>query len=421
VAIEELRERLRRLTGRALVTARELPPPPPRSPDLPLRLEGEIVQVDGVSVLRRERHYPEDHHHGSIKIGTSLDLDPALLAALAGSTTQTHAGQIAFLDTETTGLSGSGWCAFLVGIGEISRTGLTITQYMIRDLCEEQAMLSLVHQHLQRFPVLVTYNGRAFDWPLISSRSRFHGIQAIDPALHIDLLFVARRLWRRMLGGARLIQLEEGVLNFHRVSDMPSSLIPEAFFRFVADGDEAPMVEVMEHNALDILSLAVMSGVTARTLTAVGPVVHGADPLALAKLAESRGNLAQAAEIYRHAIQAGLGRDEARELLPRLARLYRRSANPQGAVWAWKELLERTQGMYLSAYEELARLHERSLGDTHQARVWCEDGLKVLSRGLASMGKRPALLQKRLRARVARLTRPKRPRRPKVAPEVTPQ
>src|SRR5262245_20524646 len=78
---------------------------------------------------------------------------------------------VVFLDTETTGLSGgSGTVAFLVGVGRWSGSGFTVAQHLMRDYNEERAMLLGLQENLAGAQVLVTFNGKAFDIPLLQSR-----------------------------------------------------------------------------------------------------------------------------------------------------------------------------------------------------------------------------------------------------------
>ena len=81
----------------------------------------------------------------------------------------------AFLDTETTGLAGgSGTCAFLVGVGRVTREGFYVKQFFMRDHAEEASLLDSLSRHLAQFKVLITYNGRTFDQPLLETRYRLN-------------------------------------------------------------------------------------------------------------------------------------------------------------------------------------------------------------------------------------------------------
>jgi len=119
-----------------------------------------------------------------------------------------------FLDTETTGLAGgTGTYPFLVGIGWWDGGGLQIEQFFMRDLDEEHSLLLELSERMAKRPILVTFNGKSFDWPLLETRYRMtRAIPAITPKVHLDLLHPARQLWRLRLGSVRLKDLERHVL-----------------------------------------------------------------------------------------------------------------------------------------------------------------------------------------------------------------
>ena len=107
-----------------------------------------------------------------------------------------------FLDTETTGLAGgSGTYAFLVGLAWWGAGGLHVEQFFMRDLDEEHSLLLELSERMASRPVLVTFNGKSFDWPLLETRYRMtRAIPSFSPKLHLDLLHPARQLWRLRLG-----------------------------------------------------------------------------------------------------------------------------------------------------------------------------------------------------------------------------
>jgi len=165
------------------------------------------------------------------------------------------------------------------------------------------------------------------------------------------------------------------------------------------------IVRILEHNALDILSLGLLTAILGRLIVKGDVDEIPVDPLALARIAEQKKDWPAACRQYRMFLERGVSPALERQLLPKLARLYQRSGDHVSAVWAWEELLVRTRGLALGAYEELARLSERRLGDREAARRWCLSGLEVFNRGFASLGGRVARLGERLRRRLRRLDR----------------
>ena len=122
------------------------------------------------------------------------------------------------LDTETTGLAGgTGTLVFLVGLGCFADGQFRVEQFFLRDPGEERAMLHRARRGARRFDAVVTFNGKCFDWPLIETRHAYHRVPLRPSApLHLDLLFPARRLFRRRVGSCALGQLEAEALGIGR-------------------------------------------------------------------------------------------------------------------------------------------------------------------------------------------------------------
>jgi uncharacterized protein len=167
-----------------------------------------------------------------------------------------EAGCLRFFDLETTGLSGgAGTIAFLAALGFRSPEGFSIRQFFLADYPGERDFVEAILGLLSVSSVLVTYNGRSFDYPLLKTRCVMNGLEAPEP-LHLDVLYPARRLWRKASGGASLGLLEGRVLGQDRGPDVPGSRIPALYLDFLRTGTEAEMGLVMSHNASDVSSLA---------------------------------------------------------------------------------------------------------------------------------------------------------------------
>src|SRR6266702_2964561 len=172
-----------------------------------------------------------------------------------------------FLDTETTGLAGgTGTYAFLIGIAWWDSGGLQLEQFMMRDFSEEHSVLLELAARIAERPVLVTFNGKTFDWPLLESRYLMtRCIRVPELAAHLDLLHPARAVWKLRLGSVRLVELERHVLDaprlgWHREDDVPSSLIPQFYFDYLRGRSPLPLAGVVRHNAMDLRGLAALFG-----------------------------------------------------------------------------------------------------------------------------------------------------------------
>lgn len=145
-----------------------------------------------------------------------------------------------FLDTETTGVSGgSGTYAFLVGLAWWDTVGLQVEQFFMRDFAEEHAVLMELAERMSSRRVLVTFNGKSFDWPLLETRyAMTRVIKPCLPLAHLDFLHPARALWKLRLGSVRLVDLERRVLDaprlgWHREDDIESACIPQFYFDYL--------------------------------------------------------------------------------------------------------------------------------------------------------------------------------------------
>lgn len=239
---------------------------------------------------------------------------PAALERLADLPEPLGAGQtIICLDTETTGLgTAAGTLPFLVALGRWQGTDFVVRQLLLPDHPDERALLEVLDQHLPRDSALVTYNGRGFDWPLVSSRYRLHGRPPPTPAAHLDLLPVARQVWRHRLPDARLGSVES-VCGVRRHEDLPGALIPERYFCWLRTGDPALFRDVLEHNRQDVVSLALLLRLLAEevlpasTGRAAGMADTGAvqphDVAGLGRLYARRGRLPEALACYDRALE----------------------------------------------------------------------------------------------------------------------
>jgi len=161
--------------------------------------------------------------------------------------------QLAFLDIETTGLGGTP--LFLVGILHIGNHGPHIHQLLARHYGEEPAVLAATSQMLDEVQVLVSFNGRSFDVPYLRDRTRYHRMEwSLELERHVDMLRVARRQRDLRVPDHRLITLESRLCRRRRADDIPGSLIPAAYHRFVDTGESEELATILHHNQVDLLT-----------------------------------------------------------------------------------------------------------------------------------------------------------------------
>ena len=336
--------------------------------------------------------------HGDVPLTRFHALDAGTVAVLEGdpSLGTFHLADAVFLDTETTGLAGgTGTAAFLVGIGYVEGDRFRVRQYFMRDYHEEAALLFGLAEELSRFRHLVTFNGRTFDMPLLESRYRMNRERyPLAKARHFDLLHPARRLWKARLESCRLQVLEKALLGYHRVGDVPGSEIPHIYFDFVRRRDGRAMARVLQHNRLDVISLAALS-VLACQWVEDGRAEDPRDVLALAAVLE-RAEMFDESEVHYRRLVAGDSGVRVPALL-RLAARAKRRREFAVALPLWEEAAE--QGDWW-AVRELACHHEHRSRDLQKA-------LELVDRGLDQILAAPGIPSRALsdfRRRRQRLT-----------------
>src|SRR6266404_8966217 len=271
-----------------------------------------------------------------------------------------------FLDTETTGLAGgTGTYAFLVGLGWWDAGGLQVEQFFMRDFAEEHSLLHEVAARLAERPVLFTFNGKSFDWPLLENRfAMTRAIPTPRLAAHLDLLHPARALWKLRLGSVRLIELERHVLDaarlgWHREEDVLAALIPQHYFDYLRGGPAEPLAAVVRHNQMDLRGLAALVGkIDALLRSGDGSTAESLDLFGLSRYLQRRGDSRRAHSACTQAIDLGLPREYDRQARRELALLAKRRGEHEQAAKLWHELAsDESIGIY--ACVQLAIYYER--------------------------------------------------------------
>lgn len=166
---------------------------------------------------------------------------------------------ILIFDTETTSLSsGSGNFAFLLGTAEICPNGVKAFQIFLPDYGAEPVMLSHLSEKLKKKTLLGSYNGKAFDWPLLETRFIMNKQRPASVREHLDFLFIARRLFKNIFSPLSLSNLEAEVLGRMRTGDIPGELIPQTYFDFLITDNPYPLKKVLAHNMKDLAATAAL-------------------------------------------------------------------------------------------------------------------------------------------------------------------
>lgn len=380
--------------------------------------------------LLRRIEYPLDHRHGHYALGDLLRYAPSLeavvrrqnkarlgagaaekaaapskkkpsakdlyrlpqpkLAEASENPCATGARRLLFLDTETTGLGvGAGNVPFMIGFAyyEEERGSIFVEQTLIRHPGEEKAMLHYLLGRMGGRSHLVTFNGRTFDWPVLVNRFILNGWRpsGAEP-FHLDFLHPSRALWRNTLESCRLSRIEGDRLSIQRHEDVPGSLAPELYMRFLNDGDASHLEGVYLHNELDVLTLVTLSthfgALLASEAEGEAALPEAAEELyRTAAWLEQHGKQEKAERLFEELI----GRSDAsaeRWLLPAADR-FKKQGRYEQAVELWERAARNAEAAAfpaVAAHVELAMHYEHRSRDYRLALDYAERALELLHR-----------------------------------------
>jgi uncharacterized protein YprB with RNaseH-like and TPR domain len=283
-----------------------------------------------------------------------------------------------FLDTETTGLAGgTGTMAFLIGLGWFEDGQFHVRQILARDFGEEKAALSYLSEIAGEKKFLVTFNGKAFDVNLLTTRFILNRLRSDLSSLpHLDLLHPSRRILGHRLENSRLATLEAEVLGVEREGDIPGWEIPQRYFDWLRHRDGRLLASIFEHNRLDVISMASLTAHLTEILTAQELIqnVHASDYLAAARLLLKRRDSCGVEKILNMFNDRGCKEISAVSKKD-LSFLYKRTGQWQQAVQIWQELITTLPADY-STISEMAKWLEHHVRDYQQAKDLVE---KVLN------------------------------------------
>jgi uncharacterized protein YprB with RNaseH-like and TPR domain len=338
-------------------------PPRPRHQFIEELLSGQVVETPLGQHFETERLWENHRRHGSVYISDLAELPEDLLEPLSGGAIpRAHPTRWAFLDTETSGLAGgTGTYAFLIGVGSVDAQGFRLRQFFMRDYGEEASLLWRLAEHLAQFDVLITYNGKAYDQPLLETRFRLarsrHPFERME---HLDLLFGARRLWKLRLESCRLVDLENRILGVERQGDLPGEMIPYVYFDYLRSKKAFEVVPIFHHNAIDILSLACLTAIVPLAFRSPGDagLRHGADLIGLARWMLQAERPEEAVVLFRRAVEMGLPDELLFRALWETAAVDRRLGRVDAALAALTELAGSRNPYCVRALEQLAKHYE---------------------------------------------------------------
>jgi uncharacterized protein YprB with RNaseH-like and TPR domain len=399
------RTRLERLRGAGVRDAsemRRLPLPEPRddrAERLAADVGGEVRTTSGrpiVVVESRESIAPE--LAGLRELPDPVDPDRPIV----------------LVDTETTGLgSGTGTLPFLVGVGTWDGGEFVTQQLLLPEQSDEAGYLEALEALIPPEACLVSYNGRSFDWPLIVTRYRLHGRRPPSYAEHLDLLPIARTIWKHRLPDARLASVEAAVCGVCRPHDLPGALVPGRYLDYLRSGHGGSLRDVLEHNRQDVVSMALILRVLSVDLAPVGRgglAPRSVDPGDLGGLGRAyarKRRHAEALACFDSALERLLGSWDAQRyesIAVDRARTLTRLGLRSEAEGAWHAIALEGGRTAALAWCHVAK-HREHDGHDFRAALSATDRARSLAERSRLLGYRDRLVERDLARRVPRLRR----------------
>jgi len=265
--------------------------------------------------------------------------------------------------------------AFLVGAGYVEGDAFVVEQFLMRDYADEPEQLARLADLMDRFDCVCTFNGRTFDMPLLEARFTMNRMRARWRDMEdLDLLPPSRRTWKLRLGSCRLSQLEERVMGFSRVDDLPGRDVPQRYFDYLKTGDMDLLSDILRHNEQDIVTLGTLLVKLAEVYAAPLEIGNRLDAFSVGRALERQGEWQSARAVYRlSAVPAPAGTLDAlrQQRVAGLANWHiyhieRRNGNVQAMLDVLNTMLAREQ-MTGKVLIELAKYYEHRAGKPSRA------------------------------------------------------
>jgi len=343
-------------------------------------IKGEWLNEQERAVYISESVLPYPICHGNLIIKNNPDFqffsilldDPAFNSFLSD--------QFLFLDIETTNISmGVGTFIFMVGLCWFTDQGINIRQIFLEDLSKEPVLLSYTQDLIKKFSTLVTFNGKTFDIPLLRSRLYFYHIpENIRSMWQIDLLYLSRKIFKRIPGSKKLIDIENEILNFRRTSaDIPGWLIPQVYFDYLELGESELIRNIFYHNQMDIISLAVLTQYFAWLFNEKKSkdIVDRGEQFSIAELLLKNQSFSLSKDFFEKAIIGN--NDLAFDVgaMRNFGYVLKKSGDWSRALEIWQISAEEGD---VDAHIELAKFYEHRKKEYQVALEWTEKAIKIL-------------------------------------------
>lgn len=333
-------------------------------------IDGRWLEIQGEKVFILEKRIPFGQAHGNITLAPPQEF--GFMSSFMGIDEDIQLDKLLFIDTETSSLSsGTGSFVFLIGISYFIEDGLEIIQIFLDQPHQELAFLNYFDELLEKFTTFVSYNGKAFDIPMLRSRFIMNKLpHSLDTFHHFDLLHTSRRIWKLRLESRRLADIETEILSFDRSDEeIPGWLVPQIYFDYLDSNDASPLKGVFYHNEIDVVSLAAIFIYINNMLSenGVSSAIDGRDIYSIGYTLGKMGLWKLSEEFYQSGIDKGLPDEFRNEAIRNFAYAYKRQEKWSEALKCWRIAAE--NGDYLSCIE-LAKYYEHRTKDLDTAIIW---------------------------------------------------
>lgn len=344
-------------------------------------LGGELCELSSGTFLKIESNFDSVYKHGNLTINQLSESAPFRYAHFEQCDNQESVdlSRLLFFDIETTGLGGSGTVPFLIGFGSVIGDSFQVRQYFLPDYPDEAAMLEAVREEVTEETILVSYNGKSFDMPILIDRMIINRVERnLKIGGHIDLLHSARRLYRRRLQSCTLSNIERNILDFQRYGDVPGEMVPAVYFNWLNSMGTQLLGQVVEHNLNDIVSLYFLMYHIAMAQDNPGDRLIDADDIySIAKIYEKRKQPDKVCQILANSFQIILD-NKRYDIMFTQSLACKRSGRLDEAVSIWTKIADAENSQSFMALIELAKYYEHRKKDcvvalecTHRAQRAC--------------------------------------------------
>ncbi|MCM3652070.1 ribonuclease H-like domain-containing protein [Metabacillus litoralis] len=342
-----------------------------------------IFSFDDQKCLIREVSYPLDYQHGHYQLGEFHQI-----VSMWNESDSTHplsckgheASDLFFFDTETTGLGGgAGNTIFLLGQAQVFSDRVVVKQHLLPKPGNEIALYQSFLQGINS-KTLVTYNGKAFDWPQVKTRHTLirDSVPSLPAFGHFDLFHAARRLWKNELESVRLSNVESEILNITRENDIPGFLAPMIYFQFVKEQHPSIITGVLKHNEIDVLSLITLYIHLSLKLLKTNHEANSAEHFEIARWLEYVGDKDAAFTAYQSLMEKGTNKEIEAKFA--VAHHYKKEKHWEKAVATWKAIIDSaSNGVTVrKAAIELAKYYEHKEKNYQEALYFSEQVYTLL-------------------------------------------